>query len=209
MRATVALAAAHGVAVGAHPGFPDREGFGRRPVPLTAREVEAVVVDQLYALAAAADPAGERLRHVKPHGALYNLAADDLVLADAIVRAVVSVDRALVLVGLPGSALLRAGERAGLYTAAEAFADRAYEPNGRLVDRSLPGAVIDDVDLVVERALRMAAEQKVVAIDRSTIALRVETICVHGDTPGAARLAARIRRALTDAGVDVRAVGPA
>jgi UPF0271 protein len=178
-------------------------------VPLTAREVEAVVVDQLYALAAAADPAGERLRHVKPHGALYNLAADDLVLADAIVRAVVSVDRALVLVGLPGSALLRAGERAGLYTAAEAFADRAYEPNGRLVDRSLPGAVIDDVDLVVERALRMAAEQKVVAIDRSTIALRVETICVHGDTPGAARLAARIRRALTDAGVDVRAVGPA
>jgi UPF0271 protein len=207
MQATVALAAAHGVSVGAHPGFPDREGFGRRPMPLTAREVEAAVVDQLYALAAAADPAGERVRHVKPHGALYSMAADDLVLADAIARAVVSVDRALILFGLSGSELLRAGERAGLRTAAEVFADRAYEPNGRLVDRARPGAVIDAVDLVVERAVRMAREHKVDAIDGSTLSLRVDTICVHGDTPGAAELALRIRRALTDAGVDVRGAG--
>lgn len=203
MRATVALAVAHGVAIGAHPSFPDRDGFGRRAMDLTAREVEDVVIDQIYALAAAADPEGERLQHVKPHGALYNMAADDPVLAEAIVRAVVSVDRALILFGLSGSELVRAGERAGLRTAAEVFADRAYEPTGGLVDRSRPGALIDDADVVVERALRMVRQQQVVAVDGSVVRLRVDTICVHGDTPRAAQLAARIRRALQDAGVNV------
>lgn len=209
MRATVALAVARGVSIGAHPGFPDREGFGRRPMPFTAREVEALVIDQIYALAAAADPEGERLQHVKPHGALYSMAADDPLLAEAIVRAVAAVDRSLILFGLSGSELLRAGERAALRTAAEAFADRAYGPAGRLIDRAVPGAVIDDPDVVVERAVQMAREQKVVAVDGSVVSLRVDTICVHGDTPGAADLAALIRRALADAGVVVRAVGSA
>jgi 5-oxoprolinase (ATP-hydrolysing) subunit A len=206
MRATVALAVAHGVAIGAHPSFPDREGFGRRAMHLTPREIERLVVDQIYALAAAADPEGERLRHVKPHGTLYNMAAADSILAQAVARAVGVVDRSLILFGLSGSELIRAGERAGLRTAAEAFADRAYEPNGGLVDRSRPGALIDNADAVVERALRMARQQQVAAIDGSVIRLRVDTICVHGDTTGAAHLAAKIRTALLDAGINVSSV---
>jgi 5-oxoprolinase (ATP-hydrolysing) subunit A len=134
------------------------------------------------------------------------MAAADSILAQAVARAVGVVDRSLLLFGLSGSELIRAGERAGLRTAAEAFADRAYEPNGGLVDRSRPGALIDNADAVVERALRMAREQQVAAIDGSVIRLRVDTICVHGDTTGAAHLAAKIRTALLDAGINVSSV---
>ena len=206
MRATVALAKANGVAVGAHPGFPDLPGFGRREMQLSPREVEDIVVYQIGALAAVAATQGIRLQHVKAHGALYNMAAVTPALADAIARATAAVDPTLVLFGLPDSDLMRAGERAGLTTASEVFADRAYRSDGTLVPRTQAGAVIHDAGRVVERALSMVRDQSVIAEDGSRVALRVDTICLHGDTPGAAELAARVRRALEEAGVDVRSV---
>ena len=207
MRATIELARAHGVAVGAHPGFPDLEGFGRRELQVAPRDVEDFVVYQVGALAAIAAAQGVRLQHVKPHGALFNMAVRDAALADAVARATAMIDTSMMLFGLPGSELNAAGRRAGLKTACEAFADRAYQPDGALVSRQQPGAVIHDAGVVVERAVRMVREQAVEAIDGSTVPLIVDTICVHGDTPGAADLAARIRAALTAAGVEVKAVG--
>jgi UPF0271 protein len=207
MRATVALAKEHRVAVGAHPGFPDLVGFGRRELQATPREVEDFVVYQIGALWAIAAAEGVQLQHVKAHGALFNMAVRDAALADAIARATASVDRSLIFFGLPGSELIAAGKRAGLRTASEVFADRAYEPDGTLVSRRKAGAVIHDPAAVVQRVVRMATDRTVAAVDGSVIRLELDTICVHGDTPGAAQLAARIRRALADAGVDVRAVG--
>jgi UPF0271 protein len=209
MRVTVALARQHGVAVGAHPGFPDLVGFGRRDLNATPGEIEDSVVYQVGALSAVAGAQGARLQHVKPHGALFNMAVRDRELADAIARATAAVDRSLILFGLPGSELISAGRRAGLRTAAEVFADRAYEPDGTLVSRRKPGAVIHDPDAVVARVVRMAIERSVIAVDGSTVAFDLDTICVHGDTPGAAVLAARIREALERSGVDVKAVGAA
>jgi UPF0271 protein len=207
MRATIALAKQHGVAVGAHPGFPDLVGFGRRDLHATPREVEDFVVYQIGALAAIAAAQGVALQHVKPHGALFNMAARDAALADAIARATAAVDRSLILFGLPASELIRAGERAGLRTACEAFADRAYHRDGTLVSRRLPGAVIHDADVVEARVLRMATDRTVDAVDGSVVRLDIDTICVHGDTRGAADLAARIRRALDASGVHVKPVG--
>ena len=209
MRATVALAREHGVAVGAHPGFPDLSGFGRRDMRLSPRDVEDLVVYQIGALAAVAAAQGIRLQHIKAHGALYNMAVTEFALAEAIARATAAVDRSLVLLGLPGSQLLHAGERAGLRTASEVFGDRAYCPDGTLVPRTQPGAVIHDGDVVVQRVVAMVREQSVTAQDGTRVSLRVDTICLHGDTPGAAQLAARVRAALTDAGIDVRALGAA
>jgi UPF0271 protein len=205
MRTTVALAREHGTAVGAHPGFPDLVGFGRREIRATPREVEDFVAYQIGALAAIAAAQGVRLSHVKPHGALYNMAARDADLADAIARATASVDRSLMLFGLPGSKSLEAARRHGVRAVCEAFADRAYRADGSLVPRSEPGAVIDDADRVVARAVMIARERAVVAADGRRIALDVETICVHGDTPGAAVLASRIRHALSAAGIEVSA----
>ena len=207
MRETVALARRHDVAMGAHPGYPDLIGFGRREIRATPREVEDLVTYQIGALMAVAAAQGVRLQHVKPHGALYNMAIRDAALADAIARATAAVDSTLILFGLPGSELIAAGRRAGLRTAREGFADRSYKPDGTLVPRHDPGAVIGDPDAVVSRAISMARDHEVSAIDGSLVALELETICVHGDTPDAAVLAARIRRALTDAGVSVRPVG--
>jgi 5-oxoprolinase (ATP-hydrolysing) subunit A len=209
MRATVALARHHGVAVGAHPGFPDLVGFGRREMRATPREVEDAVAYQIGALAGIAATEGLRLQHVKAHGALYNMAVREAPLADAIAKATASVDRSLILLGLPGSQLVLAGRRAGLRTASEAFADRAYQPNGELVPRSQSGAVIEEADTVVSRAIMMAREHVVIAIDGTRVPIDVDTICVHGDTPGAAALARRIREALTQAGVDIAALGAA
>ena len=205
MRATVRLAADHGVAVGAHPGFADREGFGRRERPVSESEVEALVLYQLGALAAIAAAEGVRLRHVKAHGALYNMAAREPALADALARATATFDRRLVFVGLAGSALLAAGARAGLTTVSEVFADRGYRADGSLVSRNQPGAVIHDRAVVVARAVKMATEREVVSVDGSILQVAAETICVHGDTPDAARLAVEIRRALDARGVIVAA----
>lgn len=204
MRETVALALAHGVAIGAHPGFRDAAGFGRTELArVEPREVEDAVAYQVGALAGIAAARGARLQHVKPHGALYNMAARDAELAEAVARAVKSVDPSLILFGLSGCESIKAARRLGLRTASEAFADRAYQADGSLVPRSQPGAVLHDPDIVVARAVAMVRDGSVRAIDGTRIPLRFETLCVHGDTPDAAHLAGRIREALTEAGIVV------
>jgi UPF0271 protein len=180
-------------------------GFGRREIKVTPREVEDLVAYQIGALAGVAAAQGVRLRHVKPHGALYNMAARDADLADAVARATAAVDRSLMLFALPRSKSLEAAQRHGVRVVSEAFADRAYRPDGSLVPRSESGAVIHDAEAVVERAVRLARERIVIAADGSPVLLDIETLCVHGDTPGAAALASRIRKALTHAGVQVSA----
>jgi UPF0271 protein len=207
MRDTVALAREHGVAVGAHPSFPDPEGFGRRELQFSPADIEDFVSYQVGALAAIAAAQGVRIQHVKPHGALFNMAVRDAALADAIARAAAVIDRSLILFGLPGSQIVMAGKRAGLRTASEGFADRAYQADGTLVPRQQDGAIIRDAAAVVPRVVRIARDHVVEAIDGTVVPLVVDTICVHGDTPGAADLAARIRSALREAGVDVRSVG--
>jgi UPF0271 protein len=207
MRETVLLAREHGVAVGAHPSFPDREGFGRRDLQLPPLQIEDIVVSQIEALAAIAAAEGVRLQHVKPHGALFNVAVRDRSVADAIARAIALVDPALILFGLPASELIAAGKAAGLRTACEAFADRAYRPDGTLVPRTQPGAVIDDAAQVLARVATIALERAVIAIDGTRVPITLDTICVHGDTPGAAALAARIRAALATSGIDVKSIG--
>jgi 5-oxoprolinase (ATP-hydrolysing) subunit A len=206
MRATIALARQKKVAIGAHPGFQDLVGFGRREIKASPAEVEDFVLYQVAALAGMAAAQGVSLQHVKPHGALYNMACRDRALADAIAKAVASFDRSLILFGLPDSELLRAGRAAGLPVAAEVFADRAYDPDGSLTSRSKPGSVIHDTQIVVERAIRMVRDKQVVAIDGSTIALQADTICLHGDTPGAAEHARAVRVGLEAAGVEVRSL---
>ena len=207
MRQTIALAKDRAVAVGAHPGFPDLVGFGRREIKTAPAEVEDFVLYQVSALAGMAAAQGVRLQHVKAHGALYNMACKDRALADAIARATAAFDRTLILFGLPDSELLRAGEAAGLRVAAEVFADRAYERDGSLVSRSKPGSVIDDQQAVVDRAVRMVKQKEVVTVDGATIALQADTICLHGDTPGAADLARAVRRGLEAAGIQIAALG--
>jgi 5-oxoprolinase (ATP-hydrolysing) subunit A len=209
MRKTVRLAKQHGVAVGAHPGLPDLIGFGRREMKVSARELEDMMLYQIGALAAMAAAEGVPLQHVKVHGALYNMTSRDPELAAAIARAVVAFDRGLILLGLPDSALIRAGDSAGLRTAAEGFADRAYEPDGSLASRLKAGAVIHDPELVVARAVRMACEGGVVAIDGSWVSLKVQTICTHGDTPGAHDLVRRLHAALAAQGVSLAPLGAA
>jgi UPF0271 protein len=164
---------------------------------------------QIGALAAMAAAEGVSLQHVKAHGALYNMTSHDPELASAIARAVAAFDKTLILLGLPGSELIRAGEKAGLRTAAEAFADRAYEPDGSLASRRKPGSVIHDPEVVVARAVRMVREGGVVAIDGSWLPLKVDTICTHGDTPGADDLVGRLRAALESQGVVVAPLGAA
>ncbi len=207
MRQTVRVAVSAGVGIGAHPGFPDLSGFGRREMQMSVRQIEDLVAYQIGALAGVAAAEEARLHHVKPHGALYNMAARDRALADAIARAVVDVDATLVLFGLAGSALLEAAESVGLRCASEVFADRAYQADGALVPRGVPGAVIDDPKQVVERAVRLAQEGTVVTATGETLELVSDTICLHGDTPGAAELAARLRSGLEGAGIRVLPVG--
>ena len=207
MRRTVRLAREHGVAVGAHPGLPDLVGFGRREMKIAPGDLEDAVVYQVGALAAVAASEGVRLQHVKAHGALYNMAVKDDALADAIAKAVAAVDAGLILLGLPGSALLGAGERHGLQVAAEAFADRAYEPDGTLVSRLKAGAVIHDAPAVVARVVRMVKEGVVRAIDGSDVRLGATTVCTHGDTPGAHELVRLIREGLEREGVEVCPLG--
>lgn len=211
MRATVRSARNAGVRVGAHPGFADREGFGRRDMELTSDGIENLVLTQVGALAAVARAEGMRLSHVKPHGALYNMAVRGRRVADAIARAVAAFDPALPLVVLSGSTMADAGRDAGLDVVPEVFADRAFDADGTLVSRRRPGAVIHEPERMIERAVRMVRDGRVDAIDGTPLALSGETICVHGDTPGAADLAMTLRQGLEAAGVSVapmRAASP-
>ena len=207
LRSTILLAKAHGVAVGAHPSFPDLAGFGRREMKVSPREAEDFVLYQIAAVAGVAAAEGLRLQHVKPHGALFNMAMRDPVLAAAIARATAAFSRDLILFAMPDSELLKAGRAAGLRAVAEAFADRAYEGDGSLVPRSKPGSVIHDPSAVVARAVQMAKDGTVVANDGTILKLQPDTICVHSDTLGADDLAARLRGDLEAAGVVVTAIG--
>ena len=209
LRNTIRLAKQHGVAVGAHPGFPDLIGFGRRDLHVTRREAEDFVLYQIAAVAGVAAAEGVRLQHVKPHGALFTMAVKDAQLADAIARAVAAFDKTLILFGLPGSEILKAGRASGLRVAAEVFADRGYEPDGQLASRRKPGAGIHDAAVVVARAVGMVKERRVVAMDGTVVPLETDTMCVHGDTPGSDELAAKIRAGLEAAGVTVNAIGRA
>lgn len=207
MRRTVRLAREAGVAVGAHPGFADLAGFGRRELRMSSDEVENLVLAQVGALAGVARAEGVRLQHVKPHGALYNMAVRDRALADAVARAVAAFDPELRLFAPPASELHRAGDAAGLAVSPEGFADRAYEPDGTLTPRSQVGAVIDDPTVVADRAVRMVREGVVSCRTGEDIPMRIGTLCVHGDTAGAARLARWLHDALTGHGIEVRAAG--
>ena len=188
---TIALATATGAAIGAHPSYPDREGFGRRHLDMEPAALETSLVAQIEAVVAVARSAGAAVRHVKVHGALYNEAARDAAMAAVVVRAVARVSRELLVIGPPESSLLDVAEAAGLRSMAEGFADRAYEPDGSLRSRSLPGAVHADPVVAARQAVELAATG------------RYATLCVHGDTPGAPAIAAAVRRALTEAGHDV------
>jgi len=196
MRVAVRAAVAHGVAIGAHPSYPDRAGFGRVRIEIDADRLAASIAEQVASLARIATALGARLAHVKPHGDLYNAAASDPGIAAAIASGVGRVSRDLILVGLAGSASLAAWRGAGFRVAAEGFADRGYEPDGTLVPRTRAGALIVDP---------MAAAAQAVALAREG---RCETICVHSDTPGAAVILAAVRRALESAGFAIRAFAP-
>ena len=205
MRRTVQLAEAHGVGVGAHPGFPDIQGFGRRNLAATPDEVRADLLYQIGALTVFTR--GKKLQHVKPHGALYNMAVPGGELARAIGEAVLEADSSLILIALAGSKWADQAEQMGLRVAREAFADRALMPDGTLVPRSKPGAVIHDAGQVIERSIRLATEKTVVAISGEVVPVDADTLCLHGDTPDAVSLAAALRTALEGAGVELVPLG--
>ena len=207
MRRSVERARSLGVAVGAHPGLPDLAGFGRRTMDISPTEAHDMVIYQVGALLGFTRAAEVELQHVKPHGALYNMAAATPTLANAIATAVRAVDPKLVLFGLAGSHLLQAGEAAGLQVASEAFADRNYQRDGSLVSRKRPDAMVTDAAEAVRRAVRMITEGCVRTVDGEDIPLRADTICIHGDGAHPAEFARGLREAFSDAGVTVRAVG--
>lgn len=204
LRRTCLTAAARGVTVGAQVGYRDLAGFGRRFVDYDPGELTDDVVYQIGALQALAAVAGTRVRYVKPHGALYNAAVHHVAQARAVVDAVRAVDASLPVLGLPGSELLRAAEAAGLPTVREAFADRAYTPDGTLVSRREAGAVLHDPVAVAARVVRLVTTGRVVAVDGSEVAVAADSVCVHGDSPDAVAMARAVRGALTAAGVEIR-----
>jgi UPF0271 protein len=208
MRATVVLAARHGVAIGAHPGYVDREHFGRRPMALDDPQMVELILDQVGALDAIAAAQGATIVHVKAHGALYNQAEVDDRLARSLVNAVQGYPRRLALVGRAGSAMERAARVAGLPFRAEAFADRRYRADGALVSRSEPGSVLEDPDAVAAQVRRLVQAGEVETNDGSRIPVAFETLCLHGDTPGAVNLARKVRQVLGDLGVAVAPIGP-
>lgn len=209
MERAVRIALGAGTTIGAHPGYPDRAGFGRRAISMSAADLEAAIVDQITALTAVAEAAGATVRHVKPHGALYNLAATDPAVATIVARAVHRCSPDLVLVGLAGSVALDAGRAEGLPVAAEAFPDRAYESDGRLRSRSLPAAVLVDSVLVGERARSMALDRLVAAFDGTPLRVEADTLCLHGDTPGVVGHARAIRAGLEAVGWRIAPLGSA
>ncbi len=207
MERTVLLAKKHHVSIGAHPGYPDREGFGRRNIALSREELRATILYQVGALKTIAEASGSRLQHVKCHGALYNEASVNHDIAIAVAAAVRDIDPSLILVGLSASEMLRAAEEKGLRTASEVFADREYNDDGTLVSRSIPGAVLHDKRIVTGRAVKMVKERSVISISGKVIPLQADTICIHGDNPEASELAKELINALRSAGIDVKPMG--
>jgi UPF0271 protein len=206
MRETVIAAKKLNVAVGAHPGYPDRDNFGRLESPMAAEEIEASVRDQIAALAAVAASLGVKLVHCKPHGALYHSANKSVEIAAAIGRAVLESDEQLIMVGQAGSSTLTLWESMGLTCAAEAFADRAYEPDGKLRKRTLPGALLDDPAKAARQAWGIATRRIAVATDGSELKVAADTICIHSDTPGSVTIAHAVNERLKLGGVRLRAL---
>jgi 5-oxoprolinase (ATP-hydrolysing) subunit A len=207
MRKSVCRALEHGVAIGAHPGLPDLAGFGRRNMDITPQEAYDMVVYQIGALSGFVRAVGGTLQHVKPHGALYNMAAKNRRLSVAIAEAVYKIDPALILFGLSGSELVKAGENIGLRTAHEVFADRTYQEDGTLTPRSQADALITDEDTAVQQVLRMVKEGKVTSRQGSDVLIQADTVCLHGDGTHALQFARKIRGLLEESGVAVQAVG--
>ncbi|MDR3562689.1 MAG: LamB/YcsF family protein [Negativicutes bacterium] len=207
MQKTVKLAKKYGVAVGAHPSFPDLVGFGRREMVATAEEVKADVIYQIGSLWGFCLTEGLKMQHVKAHGGLYNVAVKDLTVATALAEAIKTVDSDLYMLCLANSAMVEAAKKVGVKYVEESFADRAYTAQGTLVSRKLPGSVIHDVDTVVERVMGMVKKQQVTSIDGAAISLKTQTVCVHGDTPGAVAMIKKIREVLTGEGVVFKAFG--
>ena len=205
MRRTVETARHHHVSVGAHPGYIDRDSFGRRALSLPLDTVRAMVADQIAALVDVAAAAQVSVVHVKPHGALYNQAAADFDLSFAIAEAIRATSPALTLVGLAGSSLIEAGRHAGLPVAAEAFVDRAYQRDGSLVARSHSGAILDRPETAARQALSIARDRTVISIDGSRVAIHADTLCLHGDTAGALAIVRAVRHTLEDAGITIAA----
>lgn len=203
MTRTVRKAVAKGVSLGAHPAYPDLQGFGRRPMRLSAAEVEAMTAYQIGALMGVAATCGGRVTHVKPHGALSNLSAVDATLAQAIARAIKGVDPSLIFLAIAGSEMAKAGRALGLATAEEVFADRAYDDNGNLVPRGQPGAMIHDPDEAATNVLRMLEEGVIVSVTGKRIPCTVHSVCVHGDEPSAVAMAGTLRGALEAKGVRI------
>lgn len=204
LRGVCASATAHGVAIGAQVSYPDLVGFGRRFLDISERDLRDAVLYQLGALDAFAQVSGSEVAYIKPHGALYHATIDHEGQAAAVVAAAAEYDPSLAVVGFPGSALLVAAERAELEIVPEGFADRAYQPDGRLVPRSHDGAVIVDPEAAAEHAVRIATGGEIIAIDGSTLTTAVRSLCVHGDTPGAVEIASAVRHALEGAGVGIQ-----
>lgn len=206
MEKTIKIAKENKVEVGAHPGFFDLMGFGRRNLLVTPKEMKAYLKYQLGALIAFAKSEDKKIQHVKPHGAMYNMAAKDSVLAIAIAEAIYEVDKDIILLGLANSELIKAGEHIGLKVANEVFADRAYNSDGTLVSRSKEGAVIHDADVAISRVIRMIKEGKVTAITGENVEINAQSICVHGDNPEAVEFVKRIKLKLQEEDVEVTAI---
>ncbi|MGB8956574.1 MAG: 5-oxoprolinase subunit PxpA [Tumebacillaceae bacterium] len=207
MRKTVQLALQHGVGIGAHPGLPDLVGFGRRNMDISAQDAYDMVVYQIGALSGFVRAEGGVLQHVKPHGALYNMAAKSQKLSEAIAEAVYKIDPSLILFGLSGSELVKAGERIGLRTAHEVFADRTYQADGTLTPRAQPDALISDEETALQQVVRMVKAGKVLSQQGVDVAIQADTVCIHGDGPHALAFARKIRELLDVSGVTVRAIG--
>jgi 5-oxoprolinase (ATP-hydrolysing) subunit A len=204
METTIRQAMRHGVCVGAHPGYPDRANFGRVELPMTPAQIRQTVYEQVSALSEIAGRCGAVIAHVKPHGALYNLAARDAAVARAIADGVAGWRTDVTLIGLAGSTMLQAFRQMGFEVAAEAFADRAYEPDGSLRSRRLPGAVICDPQTAAAQALGIAQAHRVIAADGSEIVVDAQTLCIHGDTPDCVSIAAAVASKLREAGIELK-----
>ncbi len=204
IRETIALCMLHNVAVGAHPSFYDRENFGRTELKLDDTELYNLIIDQLRLFTSIATEMGATVHHIKPHGALYNMAAREKSIAASITKAVYGFDKSLVLYGLAGSYLITEGERTGLKTASEVFADRTYQPDGSLTPRSQPNALIEDEERSVQQVLQMIQQQTVTAVDGTIIPIKAETICIHGDGRHAVAFTKRISESLKANGIEIR-----
>jgi UPF0271 protein len=204
---TIKLALQYGVGIGAHPGYADKPSFGRKFIPMLPEELISIVRSQLTALSDQLDDLGGQLQHVKAHGALYHAAMSDISIAEAFAEAIAEANESLILFGLPGSALQGAAQHFGLAFAAEAFADRAYNDDGSLVNRKIPGALIHAAQEIIERCILIVTEQKVKSINGNWISLNADTICLHGDSPQTPQIALKIAKAFYDEGIEIQPIG--